>query len=51
MSCVLQILMELIDKSKEREDSDEVEEERKVLIEYGEDKYDYLKLKLKWLLF
>ena len=53
MSCVQQILIELIEKSKEKEkeDSDEAEEERKILIEYGDDKYDYLKLKLKWLLF
>jgi len=48
---VQQILIELIEKSKEKEDSDEAEEERKILIEYGDDKYDYLKLKLKWLLF
>ena len=51
MYCVSQILIELIEKSKEREDSDEVEEERKILIEYGDGKHDYLKLKLKWLLF
>ena len=43
--------MELIEKSKEREDSDDAEEERKILIEYGDNKYDFLKLKLKWLLF
>jgi len=51
MSCVSQILMELIEKSKDRGDSDDAEEERKILIDYGDDKYDYLKLKLKWLLF
>jgi hypothetical protein len=51
MSCVSQILAELIEKSKEREDSEEVEEEIKILMEYGEEKYEYLKIKLRWLLF
>jgi len=48
---VSQILAELIEKSKEREDSEEVEEEIKILMEYGEEKYEYLKIKLRWLLF
>ena len=51
MSCVQQILVELIEKSKEREDSDDEEEERKILMEYGEVKYEYLKIKLQWFLF
>ena len=50
MTCVEKILMELIDKSNEGEDSDELERERQILEEYGGRKFEMLKLKLKCLL-